>query len=65
MVLAFTAASPILSALVVLVLQRHLKRQDRAAEVIARDNWTTHVVLRELVRATRELGARLRLPPGW
>jgi hypothetical protein len=56
---------PLVGALVVLVITRHLNAQDRAAAGARRDLDDLHKVLRELVRAFRELGGRLRLPPGW
>lgn len=59
-VLAFVLAvlGPIIAGVVLFLLQRWFKKTDEAT-------YTTHLVLRELVRATRELGAAPNLPPGW
>lgn len=58
--LAFITAvvGPIIAGGVLFFLQRWFKKTDEAT-------YTTHLVLRELVRAVRDAGGRPNLPPGW
>lgn len=60
---------PLIAGVVLAVINRMITRADHRADeraaAAARDAWTTHVVLRELVRAMRAQAVPMRLPPGW